>query len=455
MKDPARGKEIHRRVMMMLGLMITAFALAAAYLAFGPGGSMPPLFFGHWRRLGPPSGGPVVRIAKHSEMRWRSLTSEVLEEARKRNCLILLHLASPSSRASQVQEEVFNDSRVESWIEGRAIAVKEDLDERPDLQLRFGAGLRASLALITPSGEVLGASAAGSPGLFLNWARALEAAYRRNPAAIDAALKKRREGARFRPPLDSAVLGPEDPVWGGVHRSAVEYEKLLADQARTLEAESEPQRASRALSYVRHFLSAPAGGYFNAQTGELLRPDGRIVEGRYYFSLPEAKRRGLGIPAVDKRLFAAPNAAMAASVLASPHARGQDREQALKTLRRWRQEDLLGGCVVHRLGGPASCFLQDQTAMGEAFLTGYQRTGDPAYLKACVAIFRGAERHLADPVSRGLRDRPGDGVLIPALNADAGRFYLKLAQALPRAAPEKGILLAWGGSLLRLFARIK
>lgn len=265
-----------------------------------------------------------------------------------------------------------------------------------------------------------------------------------------------------------SALRLEDPVWGGFYRYGAsgwddpEHEKLLADQAEALAvaAQLDPAAASRTLVYIDRFLSDSAGGWYAGQPAHLLRQDGRIVEGRLYYALAGGKRRALGIPAPDRRIFVATNARTARALLEAATAASTYRAHALITLDRlWREGVTRDGDVRHELsaGSPAG-LLEDRVALAQALLAAHQATGQPIHLDCAKAVVLRLEADLLDPVSKAFFDRPArkelpegmDQVLEPALNAQAASLYLRLILALKpwdparrRALDRASGLLSW------------
>ena len=125
-----------------------------------------------------------------------------------------------------------------------------------------------------------------------------------------------------------AALKLKDPVWGGFYQYSTHgdwqhphFEKLLAVQAGYLRIYAQafaqlekPQYADAARStvaYLQRFLSSPEGAIYASQDADLV--PGQHSEA--YFASTDAERRRLGIPRVDKHLYAR-EAGLAAEALA-------------------------------------------------------------------------------------------------------------------------------------------
>ncbi len=473
--------------MVWTGLFMTACGLAAAYLAFSSG-PLPRLFFG----LRPAARAPVpnFRRRKAPLVSWKPWTANTLAQARAQGKLVLLDLCTSWNRACRVMDETtYADRGVAAQISKRFVAVKVDADERPDLAARYLSGGWPSTVLLTGDGAPLGRATFLTPELFLPWARAVDEAYRKNPSVpppaaarlsarpYDAASELSGARAALAPAalpepyfpqfraaallrslgldawakaaverLLSDALKLEDPVWGGFFRCAdgpglgrIETAKLAQDQARAVLAFGPGLDAARTLHYVFRFLKAPEGGFYGAQTAELDRSQD-AVEGSYYYSLPESQRLALGVPAVDRRLFAAPNALLARAALAAGDA--SQRAFALKTLELWWREGVAKGVVRHELGQtePAG-LLVDQAALGEAFWAAYRATKDPRWKKRALALAAAMDAMLRDPATGAYFDRPAQGdlpisldrLLLPRENFDAWRFLRLLGRPGPRS----------------------
>ncbi len=210
-----------------------------------------------------------------------------------------------------------------------------------------------------------------------------------------------------------------DPVWGGMYQYSLQrswdhphYEKITAIQggaifnfalaARTTgdDAWLEPARAIA--GYMDAFMRSPEGGYFTSQDADLRRPGKPSIVGADYYALPEAKRRALGIPRVDENVYADLNGHMIRGLAELYAASGDETvlaaaiaaaERVLATHRTDR--GFLHGeqeALVH---------LQDQAAMGLAFVALHRATADRRWLDEA--------RALAELVCDTLQDRERGG----------------------------------------------
>jgi hypothetical protein len=225
-----------------------------------------------------------------------------------------------------------------------------------------------------------------------------------------------------------------DPVWGGMYQYSVgghwsepHFEKLISIQAAALRAYSlayaqtrNREDLSAALSvhrYVTNFLMSPAtGAFFVSQDADL--DDGQ--ENESYFKLGDRERRALGIPRIDRHVYARENGWMIAALCDYYAASGDP--SALAQARRaadWiaAHRGLGGGGFRHggtdaagpHLAGP---YMGDTLAMGEGFLALYNVSGDRRYLSEAEAAGRFIAGHFG-PTS------PGTGFITSAKATDA------------------------------------
>lgn len=322
-----KSKRTHALVMMILGAIMAACALAAGLIALTPG-VFPSWMTGGWSRGRTPS----FRVPAKPLVSFDEFYPGALSRAKTQHKLVLVHLAPSWSRESRLMEETaYADRKVAEWISARAIATRVDPDERPDLAFLYGVGAWPTTALVHPDGRLLAGAARLTPGLFLPWASLIADTLKDDPAKADgfaADARRRLEAVRRRP---APELGSDDKVWGGVFHSPSEFAKTLPDQA-AVAASSDSARAKAVLSFVDRFMALPGGGYAAAVMGETSLPDGRIMEGAAYFALDDAGRRAAGLPAVDRRVLSGPNADMARAVLLSKHASPAQKAHARRTL---------------------------------------------------------------------------------------------------------------------------
>src|SRR5262245_19303866 len=214
---------------------------------------------------------------------------------------------------------------------------------------------------------------------------------------------------RARQTLDAAVA-LIDPVWGGVYQYSEtgswrkpHFEKIMSFQAQYLRQYSqayalwkEPRYLSAARDIERYlvaFLQGSDGAFYVSQDADL----DHDTDGHTYYALSDLERRKLGMPRIDKNLYARENG-WAISGLAAYYNISNDAkalasaERAAKWVlaNRARADGGFGTSAKDR-GGP---FIGDTLAMGEAFLDLYAATGNRDWLTSAakagdfVATFR-------------------------------------------------------------------
>lgn len=201
---------------------------------------------------------------------------------------------------------------------------------------------------------------------------------------------------RARRTLDAA-LNLLDPVWGGVYQYSDErdwrsphYEKIMWYQAQYLRQyalayatwgdEKYLEAAQNIRGYLTRFLSSPEGVFYTSQDADL----NRQVHGKEFYAMDDKARRALGVPKIDKNVYARENG-LAIGGLAGLYNAAPDPEilREATTAARWIIENRALGSGGFRhgendRGGP---YLADTLAMGQAFLDLYAATGGREWLE--------------------------------------------------------------------------
>jgi uncharacterized protein YyaL (SSP411 family) len=238
-----------------------------------------------------------------------------------------------------------------------------------------------------------------------------------------------------------------DPAWGGVYQYSTDgdwnsphFEKIMQMQAENLRIYSlayaqwrDPQylhAAQEIQRYLRTFLTSPTGAFYTSQ-------DADLVEGKHsadYFALNDARRRTLGVPRVDKHIYARENG-WAVNGLVTLYAATGDRAALDEAVRatRWvlANRSLPGDGFRHGSADGSGPYLGDTIAMTRAFLTLYGATGDREWLARA--------REAVDFVTKNFRDPKGVGFLTarPAGHSDS-----------PHAQRDENVMVARTANLL-------
>ncbi len=197
---------------------------------------------------------------------------------------------------------------------------------------------------------------------------------------------------RARQTLDAAIA-LIDPVWGGVFQYSetgswqkAHFEKIMSFQGQYLRQYSQAYAlwkdakylaAARDVErYLLAFMLSPDGAFYVSQDADL----NHDVDGHKYYALSDTERRKLGMPRIDKNLYARENgwaiSGLAAYYNASGDAKAlQTAERAAKWViaNRARPDGGFRHGDKDR-GGP---FIGDTLAMGQAFLDLYAADRQP------------------------------------------------------------------------------
>jgi uncharacterized protein YyaL (SSP411 family) len=239
-----------------------------------------------------------------------------------------------------------------------------------------------------------------------------------------------------------------DPAWGGVYQystdgdwNAPHFEKIMQFQAENLRIYSlaasqwdEPEyrhAASEIHRFVTTFLRSPDGAFFSSQ-------DADLVEGKHsaeYFALGDRERRKLGIPRIDKHIYARENGWMIAGLVKFYEATG-NREYLRESLQaaNWviRNRALPGGGFRHDMQDKAGPYLGDSISMGRAFLALYAATGDRIWLDRAVSAAGFISRNFKDSRGAGYDTTrtPTDRAYAPHPQRDENVMVLRFANLL-------------------------
>lgn len=250
-----------------------------------------------------------------------------------------------------------------------------------------------------------------------------------------------------------------DPVFGGMYQYSVRgvwdrphFEKIVPVQAGALRAFAEAyratgdpmwlERAEAIRRYVTTFLQGDDGGFFASQDADLggHGQPGPHVPGPTYYALDEAGRRALGIPRVDRHVYASTNGMLVEALAELSMASGREEplRDALRAAERIRDTHRRAdGLYAHDAeGDDPLVHLADQVHVLEAWLALGEATGEPRWLDEATALATaiadrlGAEgggfyAHTEDPRAAGFfRDRR-----VPIEdNATAARALLELSR---------------------------
>jgi uncharacterized protein YyaL (SSP411 family) len=185
-------------------------------------------------------------------------------------------------------------------------------------------------------------------------------------------------------------------VWGGVFQyseggswSKPHFEKIMSFQAQYLRQYSQAYAlwkdekylaAARDIErYLAGFLISPDGAFYVSQDADL----DHDTDGHKYYALGDAERPKLGMPRIDKNLYARENGWAISGLTAFYNVTNDEKVLVIaERAAKWVNDNraMPGGGFRHGnrdRGGP---FLGDSLAMGQAFLDLYAATGNRDWL---------------------------------------------------------------------------
>jgi uncharacterized protein len=208
-----------------------------------------------------------------------------------------------------------------------------------------------------------------------------------------------------------------DPAWGGVYQYSTDgdwnhphFEKIMQMQAENLRIYAlayacwrDPaylHAAQEIRRYLTTFLGSPEGAFYTSQ-------DADLIEGKHsagYFGLNDAQRRRLGIPRVDKHVYARENGWAITGIVALYAATGEAEllEDALRaTCWVLANRALPDGGFRHDDHDAAGPYLGDTIAMARAFLALYGATGERQWLQRAEEAMQFVAFNFRDPQGLG------------------------------------------------------
>jgi uncharacterized protein YyaL (SSP411 family) len=200
---------------------------------------------------------------------------------------------------------------------------------------------------------------------------------------------------RARQTLDAAIA-LIDPVWGGVFQYSEagswthpHFEKIMSFQSQYLRQYSQAYAlwkdekyltAARNIErYLAAFLLSPDGAFYVSQDADL----DHDIDGHQYYALADAERRKLGMPRVDKNLYARENGWAISGLIAFYDVTNDPKVlEMAERAAKWVNENraLADGGFRHGDNDRGGPYLGDSIAMGLAFLDLYAATGNRDWL---------------------------------------------------------------------------
>ena len=258
-----------------------------------------------------------------------------------------------------------------------------------------------------------------------------------------------------------------DPVWGGVYQYSTDgdwdhphFEKIIAFQAENIRIlalaavqRREPQwleLAQKIRGYIRDFLTSPDGAFYTSQ-------DADVVPGEHsgeYFAFGDAARRKLGIPRVDRNVYARENGIVITGLAALYAASGDatilaDARRAAGWVMLHRA--LAGGGFRHGEEDVAGPYLADTLAMARAFLALYTVTAERAWLARSEEAAAFMDSHFHSPLGFATAAATPGAALAPKSQVDENITLVRFANLL-HAHTGKAAHRAMAGHAMRFLA---
>lgn len=184
-----------------------------------------------------------------------------------------------------------------------------------------------------------------------------------------------------------------DLVWGGVYtrtrQGKISYAKSLLSQAENLRLLSVSYQywhnaayilaAQSIADYVDRFLTSPDGAFYTGQS-EFQSSSKLDVD---YYNLNDQERRKIGVPLIDKHIYARENGLMINALCYLYFMSGNSvyLNKAIKA-EQWVYRNLHAaqGGYRHEVGDTSGYYLADNLAMTRAYFQLYKATSDKRYL---------------------------------------------------------------------------
>ncbi len=226
----------------------------------------------------------------------------------------------------------------------------------------------------------------------------------------------------------NAALNLLDPEWGGFYQYSDEanwksphFEKIMSIQSiymrtyvlgyQVLKDPKYLDAAKATARYLKDFWGDKDGGFYTSQDADV----STLILGKAFYILPNADRRKLGMPAIDKNIYARENgwAIQGLVALYNVTADAEYLAQASKAAR-WvlQNRTLPEGGFRHGEKDSSGPYLGDSLAMARAFLALYGATSDRAWLDEA--------RKTTDFIGKSFLSEDGAGFNTSWIPADAG-----------------------------------
>jgi uncharacterized protein len=313
-----------------------------------------------------------------NEIKWRTLSSETFERAKKENKIILLNLEANWCHWCHVMHDsTYSNNEVAEYLNKHFISVKADQDANPELSIRYKEyGWPATIFINAKGEDVVKRAGYISPKLFLQLLKAIikdptpeennkslatisinqventalidelknnfEESLDYNVGGFDQSQKYvewdtyeyalfNSKNQNIKEWIKKSVEGAKqlsDPAWGGIYQYSTDYdwqhlhfEKLLSIQARYIKIFAYNYLYSNdnlSLHYAEKIVDYTNRFLLHENGLYSNAQDADLKQGEhaeYYFSMNDKERLKLGIPKVDTNAYTNNNAELATSLL--------------------------------------------------------------------------------------------------------------------------------------------
>lgn len=393
---------------------------------------------------------------------WRDWNEEAFLDARAQDKPVLLTLGATWCHWCHVMDQTsYSDPRVIELVNSRFIPVRVDVDQRPDISLRYNQGGFPSVAFITGEGEFITGRPYTPPdemaallervsigeagGEVAPPATPQEQGHSRGDASVESVLE--RLGELYDDRFGGFGAEPKQPPWEALRFLAARYglsgDRSLLDMVeRTLQGmqhgiyDEKDQgffrysvsrdwkvphyekmlvtNASLLTAYLEGYLMTRRTVYRDAAAGivdYLLttlqdRDSGLFYASQDadepYYQMPWKDRDTSIAPPIDRTFYAGWNALAADALIQASNVLGNagcHRSGAAVLERLWREGWDSSGGLSRRAGegGGGTPFLADQVWFLKAWLTMYQSSGEPEHLARAVEAADTVQRVFGAP----------------------------------------------------------
>jgi uncharacterized protein YyaL (SSP411 family) len=409
--------------------------------------------------LGPPSGWAAESID------WQPWSPGVFAQAAREHKFVLLDLQAVWCHWCHVMDaETYSDPQVIALIRAHYIAVRVDQDARPDLSNRYeDYGWPATVVFAADQSEIVKRQGYLPPREMISMLQAIVADPSPGPSVTnaggdaptlpaDAAHLQQRLFADYDDKLggwggghkfldwdnveclmalglqgnhQAEVMAKQtlagamkliDPVWGGADQYSItdwdhpHFEKLIQMQAEdmrifalayaTYHDPAYLQAAKKITGYVRAFLTSPDGTVYTSQDADVV--DGQAPEP--YYQLGDAARRAVGIPRIDRHVYARENGWWIEALCQLYAVTGDSRDlnEAVRDAN-WiiAHRAAGGGGFQHGADDDGRLYLGDTLFMGRALQALGEVTADSSWTSASGRAAAFVGQHFADSHSGG------------------------------------------------------